>query len=86
MDWEEDVDPFNLENLTNLTQYKEHQPVELDLNDSALDKLIKDIQTRASTENTTLKYKIYSVHQKLCFCIILRSNFLKLQELQKGLE
>ncbi|KAI9249562.1 hypothetical protein EDC94DRAFT_589102 [Helicostylum pulchrum] len=77
MDWEEDVDPYNLENLTNLTQYKEHQPSELNSNDPALDKQMEDIQTRVSTENATLKYKTYSVDQKTLFLYYLKIKLFK---------
>jgi hypothetical protein len=64
MDWEEDVHPYNLENLTNLTQYMEHQPTELDSKDPTLDNLMEDIQTKLSSKNTILKYKTNSVDQK----------------------
>ncbi|KAI8642306.1 hypothetical protein BD408DRAFT_387596, partial [Parasitella parasitica] len=77
MDWEEDVDPYNLENLTNLTQYKEHQPVELDSNDPALDKRMEDIQTKVSTGNTAVKYKTYSVDQKTLFLYYIKIKLFK---------
>jgi hypothetical protein len=80
------VDSYTLEILIDLTQYKEQQPVELDSNDPALDKLTKDIQTRVLTEIPYLNTKHTQSTKKLCFYIILRSNFLKLQELQKCLE
>ncbi|KAG2190476.1 hypothetical protein INT47_003004, partial [Mucor saturninus] len=77
MDWEEDVDPYNLQNLTNLTRYKEHQPIELDPNDPALEKLMGDVQTRVSSENSKLKYNTYSVDQKTLFLYYLKIKLYK---------
>lgn len=77
MDWEEDVDPYNLQNLTNLTRYKERQPIELDPNDPALEKLMGDVQTRVSSENSKLKYNTYSVDQKTLFLYYLKIKLYK---------
>ncbi|KAI9474305.1 MAG: hypothetical protein EXX96DRAFT_459954, partial [Benjaminiella poitrasii] len=73
----EDVDPYNLENLTDLTQYKEHQPAELDSNDPALDKQMEGIQTRISTENVTPKYNTYSVDQKTLYLYYIKIKLFK---------
>jgi hypothetical protein len=55
MDWEEDVHPYNLENLSDLTHYMEHQPTELDSKDPTLVNLMEDIHTKLSSENSILK-------------------------------
>jgi hypothetical protein len=77
MDWEEDVHPYNLENLSDLTQYMEHQPTELDSKDPTLDNLMEDIQTKLSSENSILKYKTYLVDQKTLFLYYIKIKLFK---------
>lgn len=72
MDWEEDTDPYNLQNLTNLTKYKEQQPVELDQNDPELDSRMEEIQSKLSQENSLRQYESYSVDQKTLFIYYLK--------------
>ncbi|KAL0087256.1 hypothetical protein J3Q64DRAFT_1736087 [Phycomyces blakesleeanus] len=52
MDWEEVTDSYNLQNLTNLTKYKEKRPVELGQNDPELDSQMEEIQYKLSQGNT----------------------------------
>ncbi|KAI8082205.1 hypothetical protein BDF21DRAFT_487821 [Thamnidium elegans] len=79
MDWEEDVDPYNLENLANLTQYKEHQPTVVSKHVVMINpyKLCSSIKGLFSTENTTIKYKTYSVDQKTLFLYYIKNKLFK---------
>lgn len=61
MDWEEDTDPCDLPNLTNLKKYKEQQPVELDQNEPELYSRMEEIQYKLSQGNCLRHYKSYSV-------------------------
>lgn len=71
------VDSYTLEILTDLTQYKEQQPVELDSNDPALDKPTKDIQTRVLTEIPHLNTKRTQSTKKTLFLYYIKIKLFK---------
>lgn len=82
MDWEEDVDPFNLQNLTNFTKYNESLVPELDPEDEMLDE--KNGGTRQKFPRKKPKSSIILILtlKNASSYTISSSNFLKPQKLQ----
>lgn len=70
MNWEEEVDPYNLENLTHLTQYKEQQPTELDSNYPELDSKWKRSELSCRVKILHVNIKLIQLIRRVCSCII----------------
>jgi hypothetical protein len=77
MDWDEEVDPHNLENLTNLTRYlnKQVQPeMDLDSPDFAekMETIEKNLEEKKTKSNN--KKNLYSDDQKTLFMEVVSNH------------
>lgn len=83
MDWDEEADPHNLENLTNLTRYlnKQVQP-EMDLDSPDLVEKMKTIEKNLEEKKTKSNNKknLYSDDQKTLFIYLHKIKLLNAAE------
>lgn len=83
MDWDEEVDPHNLENLTNLTRYlnKQVQP-EMDLDSpdfvEKMETIEKNLEEKKTKSNN--KKNLYSDDQKTLFIYLHKIKLLNAAE------
>lgn len=77
MDWEENVNPFNTEKLSNFTQYSGNQPPDFDMSDPELTERMEDIERDIlRTNKDGNKYADYSDSQKTLFVYYLKIKLL----------
>jgi hypothetical protein len=77
MDWEEEVDLFNLQTLTSFTQYNESQVPELDPNDEMLDEKMEELAEKISKKKAEKQYNTYTDAQKCLFMYYVKFKFFK---------
>ncbi|KAI7896886.1 uncharacterized protein EV154DRAFT_177451 [Mucor mucedo] len=76
MDWEEEVNPYNTETLSNFTQYSEKQPTDLDMTDPDLPERMAQLEKTIDASNISkTKYADYLDIQKTLFLYCLQLKF-----------
>lgn len=77
MDWEEEVNPYNTETVSNFTQYSGKQPLDLDMTDPKLSDRLDQLERTINTGITPKKkYADYSDNQKTLFIYYLQIKLL----------
>ena len=76
MEWEKEVDIYNLETLTNFSKYRETQVPELELNDELLYQKMEELAAKVSKSNSKKQYNIYiQMLKNVSSCTMLSSSF-----------